>query len=177
MDLNRRKSACSVSDFANPDYLDFLQLPVKGIVVQFVQVTPVYFFQPIILKFIKMKTLRLFIAVLFAVSLNLQANTVNQNSTPAAVQSAKTETFKVWGKCEMCKARIEKTVRAEGAANADRNIKTQMLTVTYDPSKTSKDALSKKLAAVGHDTEKYKAPDDIYAKLPSCCHYERADKQ
>jgi len=88
--------------------------------------------------------------------------------------SAKTESFKVWGKCEMCKARIESTVKTEGASNASWDQKTQMLTVTYDPSKTSKDALSKKLASVGHDTEKYKAPDDIYSKLPACCHYERA---
>ncbi|HOW08991.1 MAG TPA: ATPase [Bacteroidales bacterium] len=124
-----------------------------------------------------MKSLRLFFAVLFAASLNLQANTGNQNFSPATVQSAKTETFKVWGKCEMCKARIEKAARAEGAANADWDIKTRMLTVTYDPAKTGKDALCKKLAAVGHDTEKYRAPDDVYAKLPSCCHYERANKQ
>jgi len=33
-------------------------------------------------------------------------------------------------------------------------LKTQMLTVTYDPAKTNKDELSKKLAAVGHDTRK-----------------------
>jgi hypothetical protein len=49
-----------------------------------------------------------------------------------------------------------------------------MLAVTYDPAKTNVDLLSKKLAAVGHDTEKYKATDDAYNKLPSCCHYERA---
>lgn len=49
-----------------------------------------------------------------------------------------------------------------------------MLTVTYDPAKTGKDALSKKLAAVGHDTEKYKAKDEVYDKLPACCHYDRS---
>jgi hypothetical protein len=49
-----------------------------------------------------------------------------------------------------------------------------MLTVSFDPSKTNRDDLCKKLATVGHDTEKYKAPDDVYAKLPGCCHYERS---
>jgi len=48
-----------------------------------------------------------------------------------------------------------------------------MLTVSFDPAKTTVDALGKKLALVGHDTEKYKAPDDVYAKLPGCCHYDR----
>ncbi len=74
----------------------------------------------------------------------------------------------------MCKARIEKTVKAEGATSAAWDEKTQMLTVSFDPSKTNRDDLCKKLAAVGHDTEKYKAPDDVYAKLPGCCHYERS---
>ena len=118
----------------------------------------------------------LMIAVVFAASLSLRSNTVNQNTSTAGVQATLTETFKVWGKCDMCKTRIEKTVRAEGATNAEWDTKTQMLTVTFDPSKTNKDALSKKLAAVGHDTEKYRAPDDVYAKLPGCCHYERANK-
>ncbi|MEZ5018858.1 MAG: hypothetical protein R2756_01810 [Bacteroidales bacterium] len=74
----------------------------------------------------------------------------------------------------MCKARIEKTASAEGATAASWDAKTQMLTVTYDPAKTGKDALSRKLAAVGHDTEKYKAKDEVYDKLPACCHYDRS---
>ena len=47
------------------------------------------------------------------------------------------------------------------------------VTVTYNPAKTGKEALSKKLAAAGHDTEKFKAPDEVYNSLPGCCHYER----
>jgi len=90
------------------------------------------------------------------------------------ISSARTESFKVWGKCDMCKTRIEKTVKDEGVTSAAWDGKTQLLTVTYNPARINKDALSKKLASVGHDTEKYKAPDDVYAKLPGCCHYERA---
>ncbi|MFA5818075.1 MAG: hypothetical protein WC854_02205 [Bacteroidales bacterium] len=48
-----------------------------------------------------------------------------------------------------------------------------MVTVTFDPSKTSVDALSKKFASVGHDTEKYKTDDKVYDALPGCCKYER----
>jgi hypothetical protein len=36
------------------------------------------------------------------------------------------------------------------------------------------DALDKKLALVGHDTEKYKAEDKVYDGLPGCCKYDRA---
>ena len=74
----------------------------------------------------------------------------------------------------MCQARIENAVKEAGASNASWDIKTRMLTVTYDPAKTNKDNLSKKLAAVGHDTEKYKAKDEAYEALPSCCHYDRS---
>jgi periplasmic mercuric ion binding protein len=119
-----------------------------------------------------MKSIKVFISVviltLFSVSLTAQTNSQSQ------ISKTKTETFKVWGACGMCKSRIEKTVMTEGAASASWDLKTQMLTVAFDPSRTSKDALSKKLASVGHDTEKYKAPDDVYAKLPGCCHYDRA---
>jgi copper chaperone CopZ len=86
----------------------------------------------------------------------------------------KTKTFKVWGECGMCKSRIEKAAKAEGAVTAVWDLKTDMLAVTFDESKTNVDAFSKKMAALGHDTEKYKAAEEVYAKLPGCCHYERA---
>ncbi len=118
-----------------------------------------------------MKTVKMIFAVLLITAFGSAAFA---QTTAKANDKNKTETFKVWGKCEMCKARIEKAVKAEGATSADWNTKTAMLTVSYDPSTTNVDAMSKKLAAVGHDTEKYKAPDDVYSKLPGCCHYERA---
>jgi copper chaperone CopZ len=62
----------------------------------------------------------------------------------------------------------------DGITKAAWDEKTKMVTVTYDPSKITVDAMQKKVASLGHDTEKYKAPDDVYAKLPGCCHYERA---
>jgi periplasmic mercuric ion binding protein len=121
-----------------------------------------------------MKTLNLYLTVLFAVGLSVSSSAQTNDQSNKNMTSMKTESFKVWGKCEMCKARIEKTVKADGVTSAAWDEKTLMLTVTYDPLKTNKDELSKKLAAVGHDTEKYKAPDAVYAKLPGCCHYERS---
>jgi periplasmic mercuric ion binding protein len=119
----------------------------------------------------KMKTIKLFFAVMLLTAFGV---TVSSQTTTKTSGKNKTETFKVWGKCDMCKARIEKAVKAEGATSANWDIKTQMLSVTFDPAKTNVEALSKKLAAVGHDTEKFRASDDVYAKLPGCCHYDRA---
>jgi periplasmic mercuric ion binding protein len=117
-----------------------------------------------------MKTIKLFLVI--AIFLTVGANASAQ-TTPKATVQQKTETFKVWGNCDMCKARIEKAVKADGASNADWDKNTKILKVTFDPSKTSVESFSKKLASVGHDTEKYKADDKAYDALDNCCKYER----
>jgi copper chaperone CopZ len=118
-----------------------------------------------------MKTIRFFMAAL--VLMAVCAVSTAQTSAKTTGQT-KTETIKVWGNCGMCKDRIEKAVTAEGATSASWDSKTKMLTVSFDPSKTNVDALSKKLASVGHDTEKYKADSKVYDGLPGCCKYDRA---
>jgi copper chaperone CopZ len=126
--------------------------------------------RPVINNIVRMRTIKLFfaIALLIAIGTTVSAQTGTKTSGP------KTESFKVSGACGMCKTRIEKTAKEEGATSAAWDAKTQLVTVTFDPSKTSVDALSKKLASVGHDTEKYKADDKVYNALPGCCHYERS---
>jgi copper chaperone CopZ len=87
--------------------------------------------------------------------------------------SSKTETIKVSGNCGMCKDRIEAAAKVEGVTKADWNKDTKLLTLVYNPAKVKSDDVQKKVAAVGHDTEKFKAPDAVYAKLPGCCKYDR----
>lgn len=98
-------------------------------------------------------------------------------SSPLLAQSKsdglRTETVKVWGNCESCKQRIEKAAKTDGVTRAVWDIKTKMLSITYDPKKTTSDNVQKQIAAVGHDTEKFKADDKAYTKLPGCCKYER----
>lgn len=85
----------------------------------------------------------------------------------------KTESFKVSGNCGMCKKRIEKATQVEGVSKAEWNAETKLLTVSYDSTKIIAEALQQKIAAVGHDTEKFTAPDSVYENLPGCCLYER----
>lgn len=120
-----------------------------------------------------MKTLRIFLTVLFAAILGVTTSAQIHEHMNMDMPSSKTETFKVWGKCEMCKARIEKTAIASGATTAEWNVKTKILTVNFDPAKTSVEYLSDKLAKSGHDTENNKAKDKAYNALPDCCKYER----
>jgi periplasmic mercuric ion binding protein len=118
-----------------------------------------------------MKSIKITIAI---IAILITTGVIAYSQTSAQKSgTTKTETLKVWGNCDMCKARIEKTVLAAGATSADWSTETKMLTVKYDPSKTNGESLSKKLAAVGHDTEKFKADDKAYNALPSCCKYER----
>lgn len=85
----------------------------------------------------------------------------------------KTDTFKVYGNCGMCKKRIEKAVKTEAVSSAVWNVDTKIMTITYDAAKISNDDIQKKIAAVGHDTDKFRADDKVYEKLPGCCLYER----
>jgi periplasmic mercuric ion binding protein len=121
-----------------------------------------------------MKTLKLFSVAMFAMIFGI-TTTMAQSDT--GTSPVKTETFKVWGNCGMCKTRIEKAVKEDGATSADWDVKTKMLTVIFDHSKLSVDGLSKKLATVGHDTEKYRSEDKTYDALPACCKYERPVKK
>jgi Cu(I)/Ag(I) efflux system membrane fusion protein len=84
-------------------------------------------------------------------------------------------TFRVSGRCGMCKSRIERAAKIKEVKSAKWDKKKQALTVAYVSSSVSVDSLQKRLAAVGHDTEKYRAPDSVYAALPGCCLYRDED--
>ena len=91
----------------------------------------------------------------------------------SAFAQTKTDTFKVYGNCGMCKNRIEKASKLEGVTSAIWNVDTKIMTVTYDSTRVSNDDVQKKIATVGHDTDKYTAKEDVYKKLPGCCLYDR----
>lgn len=111
-----------------------------------------------------MKLLKPFLMAFFAVlSISLLA------------QTQKTDTIKVYGNCGMCKSRIEKAIKSEFVSKADWDDETKLMVVTYNPAKTSNDEIQKKIAAVGHDTEKYSADSKVYDKLPGCCLYDRKE--
>ncbi|MDR1357713.1 MAG: cation transporter [Tannerellaceae bacterium] len=82
--------------------------------------------------------------------------------------------LKAGGACGMCKTRIEKAAKSvEGVTAATWNKDNQQLHVHFDDSKTNLDAISKAVAATGHDTGNIKAADDAYNALPDCCKYRK----
>jgi len=89
---------------------------------------------------------------------------------------AKTETIKVSGNCSSCQKHIEIAAKSAGAEKAIWDKKTKVLTITYDASKTSNDAIQKKVASVGYDTEKYPGDEKAYKALDECCQYDGKKK-
>jgi periplasmic mercuric ion binding protein len=119
-----------------------------------------------------MKTTKFIVAALTAVFMS--ANTFAQMHDHSKMDSLKTETFKAWGNCGMCKTRIEKAAKIEGVTKSEWDKDTKIISVTFNPDKTNVESLQKAIAAVGHDTEMFKAENKVYDKLPACCKYERS---
>lgn len=84
-----------------------------------------------------------------------------------------TETFKVSGNCGMCKNTIEKAAKVKGVSKADWDTETKVLTLKYDPSVVTSDAVLQRVADAGYDNEKFKATDKSYKSLDGCCQYDR----
>jgi len=109
-----------------------------------------------------MKTLKFIITAVLAVVFAI--NSYSQS---------KTDSFKVYGNCSSCKARIEKAAMLDGVTKANWNIDTKVLSLVYNPSKVNCDDVLKKIAAAGYDSEKFRSSDKAYQALPGCCQYER----
>ena len=63
----------------------------------------------------------------------------------------------------------------EGISTDEWNMSNDEMEVNFDPKVISLAEIHSKIASVGYDTEEERAPDDVYEKLHSCCHYERPE--
>ena len=109
--------------------------------------------------------------ILVAITILLSFTSCN-----AQIKNAKTETVKIYGNCDMCEKTIEKAGNLKKMAKVDWNVDTKMATLTYDSKKTNQDAILKRIALSGYDSDKFLAPDNAYSKLPGCCQYDRIAK-
>ena len=87
------------------------------------------------------------------------------------IQKPTTVKLKVFGNCTQCKERIETALDVKGVKAAEWNIDTKILVVVYNSEKITIEKINQIVANSGHDTEKAKAPDSVYLKLPDCCMY------
>src|SRR6195256_5345226 len=70
---------------------------------------------------------------------------------------SQTESFKVYGECEMCKHRIENALKVDGIKSANWEEDSKILTVQYvlTADITGLDRIEQLVAAAGHDAERY----------------------
>lgn len=94
-------------------------------------------------------------------------------SANAQIKNKKTETVKIFGNCDMCKANIEKAGNVKKIAQVNWDKDTRLATITYDSAKTNSDEILKRIALEGYDSEKFLAPDSKYNTLHACCQYDR----
>jgi mercuric ion binding protein len=99
----------------------------------------------------------------------------NIASTSLLAQKNITANIKVYGNCVMCKNRIETALDHNGIKMGQWDTKTKNLEVVYNPKKISEQQIHEIIASAGHDTDKVKAKDEVYAKLPFCCLYRDHD--
>ncbi|MGB5497949.1 MAG: heavy-metal-associated domain-containing protein [Maribacter sp.] len=93
-----------------------------------------------------------------------------------AQEKNKKMTFEVDGKCEMCKARIEKAaLGVKGVKYALWDIPSHQLSLIVDERKTDPMQIKTALVAVGHDTKELKATDEAYDSVHPCCKYRDDD--
>ncbi len=109
-----------------------------------------------------------FIAATVVATMLFSNNAFGQN-----IANAKTATVKIHGNCGMCEKVIEKAAAQKGAAKADWDTESNMAQITFDSTKTTLDDVLKRIAAVGYDSEKFRAPDEVYKNLHGCCQYDR----
>ena len=124
------------------------------------------------MKLFKFVCIALFMGLFFTA--NAQTEGMVKKTSTTVAPTAQTETFQVLGNCGMCKRTIEKAATRAGAASANWDVEKDLLTVTFDPAKTTPDAIQKAVAQSGYDNVGYKAPDAAYNNLHGCCQYDRS---
>ncbi|WP_151087463.1 heavy-metal-associated domain-containing protein [Hymenobacter baengnokdamensis] len=93
-----------------------------------------------------------------------------QAATATASKGTETVQFKTSAICDMCKARIEKSMAYEkGIQAANLDVPSKVLTVTYNPAKTTPDAIRAAVLKTGYDADQAPADARAYDRLPECC--------
>jgi mercuric ion binding protein len=123
-----------------------------------------------------MKPIKALLAIVIMIASALLAKA--QETNPKyhfhdVVPKLTTATIKVYGECGSCKHRIENVLKVNGVSSAKWDENTQVLSTIYDSKIIITDKIQQLVSAVGHDTEKFKASDNVYNSLPECCHYPR----
>jgi mercuric ion binding protein len=98
------------------------------------------------------------------------------------VSNAQTENLseikiKTLAVCETCKKNIETALAFEkGVKKSELDLSTKIVTVIYNPLKTTPEKLKLAISNAGYDADEVKANPKAYKKLDECCKKETGDE-
>ena len=93
--------------------------------------------------------------------------TSSSKAQEAKIAELKVKTSAV---CETCKERIEKNLAFEkGVKKSNLDVPSKIVTVTYNPQKTTPEKIRLAIANAGYDADEVKANPKAFKKLPDCC--------
>ncbi len=110
-----------------------------------------------------MKTKTLIIAISMSI-INLAGIFAQNNNENKKIE------IKTSAVCGMCKATINKALsKVDGVQEKKLDLKTKIITVIYDPQKTSPEKIRTAITMAGYDADDMPADATAYSKLDGCC--------
>lgn len=107
------------------------------------------------------------IITLSLITLSFGAWAQQKDAPKEGIQTIQIKTSAV---CDMCKETLEKAMAYEkGVKESNLNVDTKILTVKYDPKKTTVEKIKLTITKVGYDADELKADPKAYDNLDACC--------
>ena len=117
-----------------------------------------------------MKTLRKNLLLGVAAILILFVTSAKAQDTTIVELKIKTSAI-----CKTCKKTIEEALAFEkGVKKSDLDVKSKIVTVTYNKNKTTPDKIRKAISNSGYDADDILANPKAYKNLENCCKKENA---
>jgi copper chaperone CopZ len=116
-----------------------------------------------------MKKLMIALVAIVALTIDVKAQqaTDSLTYTKDGMAVAKIKTSAV---CDMCKETLEKAMAYEkGVKKSDLHVDSKILTVTFDPKKTSLDKIRVAITKTGYDADNLQADKNAYENIDPCC--------
>lgn len=111
-----------------------------------------------------MKTLKNILSGVVAILILFTTSVKAQDSTIAELK------IKTSSVCGMCKETIEEALAFEkGVKKSNLDVKSQIVTVTYNPKKTTPEKIRLAISNSGYDADDVPANPKAYKKLSDCC--------
>ena len=75
--------------------------------------------------------------------------------------------------CDLCKERIENVLSFEkGVKSGILDLETKIVTVVYNPEKTTDQKIREAITKMGYDADSLAADAKAYKRLPDCCKHD-----